>query len=131
MLRNIFNKETNKLIEKLEEETEQSFTLFQEQIKLIEKKQKENLPEVTLYYEEQLKKTNDLLKLWLQAFKTVGEIADKRRDIIDLLKPEKKAVIRPNKLQQIGLIIPKMKGYSWQDKLKVVWLIIKHNPLAL
>jgi hypothetical protein len=131
MLRNIFNKETNKLIEKLEEETEQSFTLFQEQIKLIEKKQKENLPEVTLYYEEQLKKTNDLLKLWLQAFKTVGEIADKRRDIIDLLKPEKKAVIRPNKLQQIGLIIPKMKGHSWQDKLKVVWLIIKHNPLAL
>jgi hypothetical protein len=38
-------------------------------------------------------------------------------------------MLRKNKLQRIIWTIPKMKGYSWQDKIKVVWLIIKHKPL--
>lgn len=126
MLRNMFKQKNYKLIEKLEKETEQSFDLFQTQMKLIEKKQKEELPEVTLYYEEQLLKTQGLLKLWLETFKTVGEIADKRKEIISLLKPVKKEriVVNPNKLQRIIWTIPKMQGFTWQDKIKVAWLIL-------
>jgi hypothetical protein len=29
-----------------------------------------------------------------------------------------------NKLQRIIWTIPKMKGYTWQDKIKVAWLIL-------
>ena len=33
-------------------------------------------------------------------------------------------MLRKNKLQRIIWTIPKMQGFTWQDKIKVAWLIL-------
>lgn len=126
----MFKSKNYKVIESLEKEIEQSFILFQDQIKQIRKKQEEELSTESSFWEEQLKKTEELLKMWVKTSETIGKIAEKRKEIIILLKPVKKEknISNPNKLQRIFWTIPKMKNYTLLDKIKVSWLILIDKP---